>query len=70
MRPLRQITGETHFNEVFLTDAVVPAENLLGAENEGWRVLQTALAYERSVMGEAARGPRSAVPTAARSATR
>jgi alkylation response protein AidB-like acyl-CoA dehydrogenase len=59
VRPLRQITDEAHFNEVFLTDAVVPAENLLGAENEGWRVLQTALAYERSTMGEAARGPRS-----------
>ena len=62
VRPLRQVTGESQFNEVFLTDAVVPAENLLGAENEGWRVLQTALAYERSTMGEAARGPRSAGP--------
>ena len=60
VRPLRQITGESHFNEVFLTDAIVPAQNLLGAENDGWRVLQTALAYERSTMGEAARGPRSA----------
>jgi alkylation response protein AidB-like acyl-CoA dehydrogenase len=59
VRPLRQITDESHFNEVFLTDAVVPAENLLGGENEGWRVLQTALAYERSTMGENARGPRS-----------
>jgi alkylation response protein AidB-like acyl-CoA dehydrogenase len=60
VRPLRQITDESHFNEVFLTDAVVPAENRLGAENDGWRVLQTALAYERSTMGENARGPRSA----------
>jgi alkylation response protein AidB-like acyl-CoA dehydrogenase len=60
VRPLRQITGESHFSEVFLTDAIVPAQNLLGAENDGWRVLQTALAYERSTMGEAARGPRSA----------
>jgi alkylation response protein AidB-like acyl-CoA dehydrogenase len=59
VRPLRQITDESHFNEVFLTDAVVPAENRLGAENEGWRVLQTALAYERSTMGENARGPRA-----------
>ena len=61
VRPLRQITGESHFNEVFITDAIVPAENLLGEMGEGWRVLQTALAYERSVMGEAARGPRSGV---------
>lgn len=52
VRPLRQITGESHFNEVFLTDAVVPAANLLGEVNGGWRVLQTALAYERVVMGE------------------
>lgn len=59
VRPLRQITDETHFNEVFLTDARVPAANLLGPLNGGWGVLQTALAYERSVMGDAARGPRS-----------
>jgi alkylation response protein AidB-like acyl-CoA dehydrogenase len=60
VRPLRQITDESHFNQVFITDAVIPAVNLLGEQNDGWRVLQTALAYERSVMGEAARGPRSA----------
>jgi alkylation response protein AidB-like acyl-CoA dehydrogenase len=61
VRPLRQITDESHFNEVFLTDAIVPAENLLGPLGGGWGVLQTALAYERSVMGEGARGPRSGV---------
>jgi alkylation response protein AidB-like acyl-CoA dehydrogenase len=60
VRPLRQITDESHFNEVFFTDARVPEENLLGGLNNGWRVLQTALAWERSVMGEAARGPRRA----------
>ncbi|WP_374386045.1 acyl-CoA dehydrogenase family protein [Sandaracinobacter sp.] len=59
VRPLRQITDEAHFNEVFITDAFVPAANLLGPLNGGWGVLQTALAYERSVMGDAARGPRS-----------
>ncbi|WP_085811097.1 acyl-CoA dehydrogenase family protein [Sphingomonas sp. TZW2008] len=59
VRPLRQITDESHFNEVFITDAFVPEENLLGPLNGGWAVLQTALAYERSVMGDAARGPRS-----------
>lgn len=59
VRPLRQITNEAHFNEVFITDAIVPAENVLGPLNNGWGVLQTALAYERSVMGDAARGPRS-----------
>jgi alkylation response protein AidB-like acyl-CoA dehydrogenase len=58
VRPIRQITGESHFNEVFIEGARVPAENLLGSLNDGWRVLQTALAYERSLMGEVARGPR------------
>ncbi|MCR5880214.1 acyl-CoA dehydrogenase family protein [Phenylobacterium sp. J367] len=62
VRPLRQITGESQFNEVFFTDAHCPEENLLGELGEGWGVLQTALAYERSAMGEAARGPRSGVP--------
>ena len=65
VRPLRPITDESHFNEVFLTDAIVPAENLLGRLGDGWGVLQTALAYERSVMGEAARGPRSGVAESA-----
>jgi alkylation response protein AidB-like acyl-CoA dehydrogenase len=61
VRPLRQITDESHFNEVFITDAIVPAENLLGPLGAGWKVLQTALAYERSVRGDAARGARSGV---------
>jgi alkylation response protein AidB-like acyl-CoA dehydrogenase len=60
VRPIRQITGEAHFNEVFLDGARIPADHVLGGLNEGWRVLQTALAYERSVMGDVARGPRSA----------
>lgn len=59
VRPLRQITDEAHFNEVFIDNAFVPEDNLLGPLNGGWGVLQTALAYERSVMGDAARGPRS-----------
>ena len=59
VRPLRQITDERQFNEVFITDAICPEENLLGELGQGWGVLQTALAYERSAMGEGARGPRS-----------
>jgi alkylation response protein AidB-like acyl-CoA dehydrogenase len=58
IRPIRQITDEAHFNEVFLTNARVPHASMLGAPGDGWRVLQTALAYERSVMGDIARGPR------------
>jgi len=54
IRPLHQITGDAHFNEVFLDNAIVPAANMLGAEGDGWKVLQTALAYERLVMGEGA----------------
>ena len=61
VRPLRQVTNESHFNEVFITDARAPAANLLGKEGDGWKVLVTALAYERSAMGEFARGPRSGV---------
>lgn len=59
VRPLHQITGEAHFNEVFIDGAFVPEDHLLGPLNGGWGVLQTALAYERSVMGDRARGPRS-----------
>ncbi|HEX7353804.1 MAG TPA: acyl-CoA dehydrogenase family protein [Mycobacteriales bacterium] len=56
VRPLRQMTGESHFNEVFITDARVPAVNMLGAPGEGWKVLQTALMYERAVLAEANQG--------------
>jgi len=51
VRPIRQITGQSHFNEVFITDARVPPSNVLGPVDGGWYVLQTALAIERSIMG-------------------
>jgi alkylation response protein AidB-like acyl-CoA dehydrogenase len=47
VRPLRQMTGESEFNEVFFTDAEVPVKNLIGPEHEGWRVANTTLANER-----------------------
>ena len=47
VRPLRQMTGESEFNEVFLDDVEVPVENLIGPENAGWRVANTTLANER-----------------------
>lgn len=59
VRPLHQITGESHFNEVFITDARVPDAHVVGGVGNGWRVLQTALAYERSVMGAAGRAGRN-----------
>ena len=51
VRPLRQITGHAHFNEVFLTDVVIPADNVLGPVDGGWGVAQTTLAAERSMIG-------------------
>ncbi len=47
IRPLRQITGDCEFNEVFLDDVAVPVDHLIGAEHEGWRVANTTLANER-----------------------
>jgi alkylation response protein AidB-like acyl-CoA dehydrogenase len=54
IRPINQITGDSHFNEVFLDNAIVSAKNRVGKEGEGWKVLQTALAVERLIMGEGA----------------
>jgi alkylation response protein AidB-like acyl-CoA dehydrogenase len=46
--PLVQMTGARHFNQVFLEDVRVPAENLVGGKNQGWQVALTTLAFERS----------------------
>ena len=51
VRPLRQLTGEAEFNEVFLTDVRVPAAQLLGAVGEGWRIANTTLNSERVSIG-------------------
>lgn len=51
VRPIKMISGESEFNEVFYTDAVCPRENVIGGLNNGWAVAMTLLGYER---GEAA----------------
>jgi alkylation response protein AidB-like acyl-CoA dehydrogenase len=48
VRPLHQMNGHASFNEVFLTDARVPAANVVGAPGAGWTVAMTTLAHERS----------------------
>jgi alkylation response protein AidB-like acyl-CoA dehydrogenase len=62
VRPLRQMNGHASFNEVFMTDAVVPAEDLLGGEGNGWAVASTTLSVERQgfARGRNPRPPRVA----------
>jgi alkylation response protein AidB-like acyl-CoA dehydrogenase len=56
VRPLRQITGEAEFNEIFFTDVEVPGENLLGDVGGGWQVAMTTLLHERGTLGLALTG--------------
>jgi alkylation response protein AidB-like acyl-CoA dehydrogenase len=46
-QPLKQISGESEFNELFFTDVRVPVANVLGGLNNGWRIAQTVLSAER-----------------------
>jgi alkylation response protein AidB-like acyl-CoA dehydrogenase len=54
VRPLRQITGESEFNEIFLEEAEIPDENVLGDVGGGWQVAITTLLFERAGLGAAA----------------
>jgi alkylation response protein AidB-like acyl-CoA dehydrogenase len=54
IRPLREMTGEALFAEVFLTEVRVPASQVIGGPGEGWAVAMTTLAYERTGLGAGA----------------
>jgi alkylation response protein AidB-like acyl-CoA dehydrogenase len=49
VRPIRQITGDEEFAEIFLDEVEIPVENLVGKENEGWKVAQVTLSSERGL---------------------
>ncbi len=51
VRPLRQLTGEAEFNEIFFTGVEVPVENVLGEVGGGWQVAMTTLLHERGTLG-------------------
>ena len=76
MRPLRQMTGETEFNEVFFRDVRVPVENVVGNVNQGWDVAIGTLMHERGTFGaglqiiyQAQHGPADRAGTRRSSAT-
>jgi alkylation response protein AidB-like acyl-CoA dehydrogenase len=48
-RPIKMLTGGAHFCEIFLDNVEIPAENLIGAEGQGWAVAQSTLASERGL---------------------
>ena len=51
VRPLRQITGEAEFNELFIEGARIPDENVVGGVGNGWKVALTTLMNERAGPG-------------------
>ena len=66
IRPLRQITGTAHFNEVFLTDLRIPVDQIVGDVNRGWAVTMTTLTSERTLIGSGAADPMPALLRLAR----
>ncbi len=66
VRPLRQITGEAEFNEVYFTDVRIPDAERLGDVGEGWRVSLTTLMNERVSIGGGHRPARAPAPSARR----
>ena len=68
VRPILSLAGPHEFTEVFFDDVIVPSENLLGGMNEGWKVIMTALSFERlgiaryRTSGPCDRVPRTLLP--------
>jgi alkylation response protein AidB-like acyl-CoA dehydrogenase len=56
IRPIHQIDGGRHFNEVFFTDVRIPVDNLIGEYNNGWRQATAMLMYERVAIGSMGAG--------------
>jgi len=52
VRPLRTMTGEAEFNEVFFTDVRIPQGNIVGARGDGWRISNSTLKHERGMLGD------------------
>jgi alkylation response protein AidB-like acyl-CoA dehydrogenase len=52
VRPLKQMTGDSHFNEVFFTDVRVPTQQIVGRRGEGWFVANATLKHERGSLGD------------------
>jgi alkylation response protein AidB-like acyl-CoA dehydrogenase len=62
IRPIRQMDGEAHFNEIFFTDARVPDANIVGGLNNGWPMAAATLAHERTAFFGGGAGGFGAVP--------
>ncbi len=62
VRPLMEMTGRALFNEVFIDEARVPDDNIIGGLNNGWAVANSTLMFERASLGSAGKKPNTATP--------
>ncbi|MFX8805377.1 acyl-CoA dehydrogenase, partial [Acinetobacter baumannii] len=52
VRPLKTLTGQSEFNEVFFTDVRVPRDQIVGERGQGWMVANATLTHERGMLGD------------------